>query len=85
MQSTLNEETTPLILSYEVYKYTVKSTYKEPAFKRIPVIKNFIPPIFTKELFHYTFTLIRHSGYIEKICMVLMSFFMMECHCIYNA
>jgi len=51
---------------------TVKSAYKESAYKELPVIRNwFHSTIFSKELVFYTF--IRNSGCKEHIFMVLMS------------
>ena len=52
---------------------TVKSAYKEPAYKELQVIlgTDFHFPIFTSELVHYAF--IRNIGYKEHIFMVPMS------------
>jgi len=59
-----------------VQHYTVKSTYKEPAYIIIwnfwLLGTDFHSPIFTKELVHYKF--IRNSGYEEHNFMVPMSY-----------
>ena len=53
-------------------RYTVKSGYKEPAYKELPVIRNwFSLPIFSKELVHNTFK--KNFGYKEHIFIVPMS------------
>jgi len=51
---------------------TLESAYKEPAYKELPVKRNwFYFSMFLKELVLYTF--IRNSGYKEQFFMVPMS------------